>query len=815
MSPTRSARPLAAEFERAVRDHHGAVYAAALRVTRDEALALDATQQTFLRVLEGKLDLSAAEDLQRWLRCAAAREALMVLRAAASRRRREEQHAMQRPESYDDKSTENADTLRAVRRALTELPEELRTALTLRFQEELTFSEMGGVLAISEPSAHQRVQRGLEKLREKLARLGFAALAPQVETLLQREGAASGAPAGLERNLLSLSKGASGVGALGVSVLVATLVVGASAWFWMSSSRRADTHASVVAAPEASTSALSNTAPAATDAEPERHSVQAQPASGAATQNPHTPPVTPLENGRIEGRVVDEFGLPLENVRVIAASVERDGKFAADSAEARTARDGSFALSVPVRLERGQDYELSASTSQFKGNSNVLRVRPGALCEPQRIVIQSEVAERGGAWRLELALRDSDGRPIDGAITQVHTIVRHASGSSWPQHQDNTISERGGIANLNGEGLGMKLITVDARNLGFAMLLERVELAQEGLTRRELVLQRGVDLTGTIVDHLGAPITRKRLGENTTALFVKAPGNDSWLSAEFLEPGRFRIPALAAVPHELNFRHDSWSSFTLLVTPGASEVKLRLKLKQDSTDSGNHSAEIHGALVDAATGAPVENEIATTWLERVSNDSPALFDRDWAPLVMEAVVAQTSSGFQSGEDLPPAPPANSFIYDGLEPGRYVVRVFARGYAPALVGPLELGPREIAGGLTLRLTRGATVSGRVLDANGAPLANARVHILGDGELSHASLAEADTELRSTGGRGFQYKPGAQTDAQGRFTREHVPTDRPLRMYVLHPDREPASGAWLELSEGGALEVELRAGAVRER
>jgi hypothetical protein len=108
-----------------------------------------------------------------------------------------------------------------------------------------------------------------------------------------------------------------------------------------------------------------------------------------------------------------------------------------------------------------------------------------------------------------------------------------------------------------------------------------------------------------------------------------------------------------------------------------------------------------------------------------------------------------------------------------------------------------------------------VSGRVLDANGAPLAGARVHILGDGGLSQASLAEADAELRSTGGRGFQYKPGVETDAEGRFTRSKVPTDRPLKLYVLHPEREPASGAWLELSEGGAVQVELRAGAARER
>lgn len=798
-----------------MREHHAAVHAAALRVTRDDALALDVTQQVFVRVLEGSLDLAQALDEQRVLRCAAAREALMALRAASSRRRREEQHAMRRPEAVEDRTSESKDTLAALRRALGELPDELRSALVLRFQEELTFDEMGDVLAISGPSAHQRVQRGLEKLREKLSRAGLGALCADLEGLLGEDRAVTGAPAGLESKLLSLAGASSSSVAVAVAALVATVIAGLAAWYALGPGRddglRGLESASAPAAIEVP--AQNPAASAAPAQSPERRAVEPaarpspSPAGGAAAQA--------LEPGRIEGRVVDAFGLPLEGVLVRAESVERDGKFAADSAETRTTRDGSFALSVPVRLESGQDYRLSASTSQFQGNSSVLRVRAGALCEPQRITLESEAAETGGAWRLELALRDSDGRPIDGALAQLHTIVRHASGGSWPQHQNGAVTERGGIVNLSGVGHGVKLITIDAREFGFAMFQERIEIAQDGLTQREFVLQRGVDLTGSIVDHRGVPITRERLGENTTALFAKEPSSGSWLDAEFPEPGRFRIPALAAVPHELNFRHDSWSSFTLVVTPGASEVELRLKLVQDTTDSGNHSAEIHGALVDAATGAPVENEITTTWLERVPNDSPALFDRDWAPLVMQAVVAQISTGVPSGEDLPPAPPANSFIYDGLEPGRYVVRVFAEGYAPALVGPIELDAREIAAGFTLRLARGATVSGRVLDANGAPLAGARVHILGDGGLSHASLASADAELRSTGGRGFQQKPGAQTDAQGRFTRAHVPTDRALKLYVLHPDREPASGAWLELSEGGAVQVELRAGAERER
>lgn len=799
-----------------MREHHAAVHAAALRVTRDDALALDVTQQVFVRVLEGQLDLAQAQSEQRVLRCAAAREALMALRAAASRRRREEQHAMRRPEAVEDRTSESKDTLAALRRALGELPDELRAALVLRFQEELTFDEMSDVLTISAPSAHQRVQRGLEKLREKLSRVGLGALCANLEGLLGDDGAVPRTPAGLESQLLSLSGASSSSLAAGVSALVAVALTAFSVWRFAASDTGANEAPIELAATPAAGAVDASPTPAATSssAQDERRAVT--PARSVNSERDDSQASQALPPGRIEGRVVDEFGLPLEGVLVIAASTQRDGKFAADSAEVRSARDGSFSLSVPVRLRSGQDYRLSARTAQFQGDFNVVRVRAGASCEPQRITIDSQVAERPGAWSLELVLRDPEGRPVHGADAQAHAIVRHASGSSWPQHQSGGMSGHGGVADLQGEGLGAKLIVIDARKQGFCIVRERLELSQEGLTRREFVLQRGVDLTGSIVDHAGVPITRTRLGEYTTALFAKAPGDDTRLEAEFPEPGRFRIAALAPeTPHELQFRHSSWSAFTLVATPGQGELKLRLKLKGDATDSGEHDAEIHGELVDAATGAPVENKLTTTWFERVPADSPALVDRDWAPLVMQTIVAQVAMGLPSGADLPPAPARNRFICDGLAPGRYVVRVFAEGYAPALVGPIEVQARQIATGFTVRLTRGATVSGRVLDANGAPIAGARVHILGDGGLSRTSLAEADAELRSTGGRGLQSKPGVQTDAQGRFTRSKVPTDRALRLYVLHPDREPESGAWLELSEGGSVQIELRAGALRER
>ncbi len=813
MSSQRPNRAPSELFERLVREHHAAVHAAALRVTRDDALALDVTQQVFVRVLEGKLDVAQAVDVQRWLRCAAAREALMALRASSSRRRREEQHAMRRPESFEDRSTESADTLAALRRALLELPDDLRAALVLRFQEELTFDEMSDVLSISAPSAHQRVQRGLEKLRDKLKRAGLGALCVDVEGWLGKDRAVGRAPAGLESELLALAGASSSSVAVGAGVLAVAVLTGLSAWYV---ARRDAGQASLTPGDAVATAPLDDTASNVADEELESVDRRAVAANSreSSTRNDRGEPAA-LEPGRIEGRVVDEFALPLEGVLVRAVSVERDGKFAAQSAETHTARDGTFALSVPVLLGSGQDYRLSTQTAQSRSEVEALRVRAGETALAPRIVVPSELAPRPGEWQLELTLRDAQGAPIDGALVRAHVAVRETAGHFVFQQHAASRSARGGLVELAGNELGPKVLAIDARELGFAPLRERFECEQAGRVRREIVLERGVELIGSIVDDRGAPITRERLGADLNTLCAAAEGFETWFYAEFPAPGRFVIRALSPTPHELRFRHSRWSAFKLAVTPGGDELELRLKRKDDVTGRGQHDAEIHGALFDAASGASLENEIGTTWLHPVASDSPALVDGDWAPLAMQPVIAQTAMGFGAGEDLPPAPPANAFIYDGLEPGRYLVRVFAEGYAPALIGPIELREREIASGFAVGLTRGATVSGVVRDVDGTPLANAHVHLLGDGALSHAQLDAADRELRSTGGRGHLYYRGAATDAQGRFSRAHTPTDRALRLYVLHPEREPAAGAWLELREGASVEHELRAGPVRER
>jgi RNA polymerase sigma-70 factor (ECF subfamily) len=57
-----------------------------------------------------------------------------------------------------------------VRRCLIRLPETLRSALLLRYQEDLSLAEVAAILRVGLSAAKMRVQRGLNLLKQCLER---------------------------------------------------------------------------------------------------------------------------------------------------------------------------------------------------------------------------------------------------------------------------------------------------------------------------------------------------------------------------------------------------------------------------------------------------------------------------------------------------------------------------------------------------------------------------------------------------------------------------------------------------------------------
>jgi len=209
-------RIAAHEFERLVREHHAAVWRAAARAVRDRTLAEDAAQDVFVAVLEGRFVPEAGDAEGRSLRWLAARRALELGRGDGRRRAREERHAMEQQPA--DPSTNAADERAQVLSHVEALPDDLRAALRLRYEEDMTWDAVGAALAIAPSSAHERVQRALERLRAALRGASLPALAFDLEARLA-DLPTPAIPQGLAPKLLAL--GATAAAHVPAALLVA------------------------------------------------------------------------------------------------------------------------------------------------------------------------------------------------------------------------------------------------------------------------------------------------------------------------------------------------------------------------------------------------------------------------------------------------------------------------------------------------------------------------------------------------------------------------------------------------------------------
>jgi RNA polymerase sigma factor (sigma-70 family) len=174
--------PLLSEFVRtgsegAFRDLVSAyvnlVYSTAVRSVRgDTQLAEDIVQTVFIDLARAAVTLSPNIQLGGWLyrhTCFLARNAMRGERRRKARERKAVE--FQRLEDY---SEENLQQLTGVLdEVINELGAEDRTAILMRFFEQLEFRSIGIATGRSEDAARMRVTRALEKLGSLLRRRGF------------------------------------------------------------------------------------------------------------------------------------------------------------------------------------------------------------------------------------------------------------------------------------------------------------------------------------------------------------------------------------------------------------------------------------------------------------------------------------------------------------------------------------------------------------------------------------------------------------------------------------------------------------------
>jgi RNA polymerase sigma-70 factor, ECF subfamily len=157
-------------FRSLMLEHQSMVFSIALRILGDRSAAEEAAQDVFLELHTKLGDLASEEHVLHWLRRVTVHRAIDRVR----RRQRRPEVAMDQ-EDLPEPPGEAVDTdpllSRRLRQLVASLPEMPRTVLVLRYQEDMSPEEIGGVLDMPVATVKSHLQRTLRLLREKAARV--------------------------------------------------------------------------------------------------------------------------------------------------------------------------------------------------------------------------------------------------------------------------------------------------------------------------------------------------------------------------------------------------------------------------------------------------------------------------------------------------------------------------------------------------------------------------------------------------------------------------------------------------------------------
>jgi RNA polymerase sigma-70 factor (ECF subfamily) len=158
------------------RRHAGAVYALARRVLNDTGAAEEVVQEVFLRLWNEpeRFDPDRGS-LRSFLLAQTHGRAVDLLRSDLSRRRREDREAVLTAESGYDVDNEVWDLAVAdhVKRAVSALPDEERSAIELAYFGGHTYRQAAAVLGAPEGTVKTRIRSGLRRMRSLLSDAGI------------------------------------------------------------------------------------------------------------------------------------------------------------------------------------------------------------------------------------------------------------------------------------------------------------------------------------------------------------------------------------------------------------------------------------------------------------------------------------------------------------------------------------------------------------------------------------------------------------------------------------------------------------------
>jgi hypothetical protein len=325
-------------------------------------------------------------------------------------------------------------------------------------------------------------------------------------------------------------------------------------------------------------------------------------------------------------------------------------------------------------------------------------------------------------------------------VTEVARLGNGLSGASglWCQ------SDAEGVFRVSGVLPG--LLNVFASKPGYATIGHLGILVQDGRIASDIVIQLppAAVLRGRVVDEdSNAPIK----GAQILAI-AKEWRDPVRRETSTNSEGEFELDGLLEEQYGVLARRSGWSPTTIQWDGTEAEIALRLR----------RNCSIGGKVVDAVTGCSME--YFTVRIGHADGTTMRELGR--------------KCDFQNTD--------GNFTIEDMEPGAYVVEVWAPGYAFTTLGPVVLDRRRDPSEVAVGLRRGATVSGRIVRRDGTAVATGIVRVAKE-------LWVHDYFWEQTNPSSFRR---LRSDAEGWFAAQNVAAGE---YHISVTD--PASGKQIEL------------------
>ncbi len=399
-----AARHDPADFAALVQRHGRLVRAACRQVLGDSADAEDAFQATFLVLLHKAGSVRWRPSVGAWLYGVAHRIACQARSVARQRQQHESRAAEQRGTSAGPPDLLWQEACAIVHEELDRLPERYRLPLLLRYLEGQSRDEVARVLGWTPGAVKGRLERGRERLRQRLVRRGIDLSAGLLSVLAAQDGRAGVLPAALIHTTTRLAAEGASPGA------VAALVRGVTSAPALSPVRLAASMLGVVVLAVGVGASLV------------RGPVAEMPAAppGLAARDDRAPPAAPAAADatiwQFSGRVLGPDGKSVAGAKLYltpAWGYHFEPFMGTESATAGP--DGRFAFTAPKAKYHNQAVILSAAAPSF----GVGWVDVGKDDQRTDLTVKLVADDVPITGRIV----DLEGKPVPGATVRVLQIM--------------------------------------------------------------------------------------------------------------------------------------------------------------------------------------------------------------------------------------------------------------------------------------------------------------------------------------------------------------------------------------------------------